>query len=972
VDSIICRGRPTRQAEDEKIGHPGDTITRGGNAGPDDRVSRPFVESAEQDREVGPIETEMTGLQNISGAERELCAEELLLPGRRTSYSDVAWNAEVEKLWKDRESRYRQIVEDQTDPVSRFLPDGTLTFVNGAYCSFFDKTEPELIGRCFFNFLSAEHGREVRNRIGLLNSEEPIFKYEHEIAVPPAELGWINWTFRGIFDDEAKIIEVQSVARVVTDRKRAELALKKSEARYSNLIRAIPDGVVAYDPMGKATYVNDGFVQLYGWSQEEVAEGAVVFVPPEERQRTLAAWRKTFEGEKVLLETKRMTKDGRILDIQLRTAILRDRDGNIRESIVIHRDITERKKAQEALQKAHDELERRVEERTAELAQINEQLRCEIAERKRAEERLKDSESRHRMLVENAPLGIISCDLQGRIIQMNSQLLTILGSPSLQETRAINVLSYPPFVEAGIVDEIRLCMEFGPRVFECPFTGKLRKSAWLRLHMVPTRDNLSHINGLQAIVEDITDRKQAQTALSDSEERFRAVFETAHDCIFLKDRDLAFSHVNPGFLKTLELSEPDVVGKTGDDLFAPQEAAYIKDLEDRVLGGQVVEATYNLTTSRLSKTFHCIRVPMRNSSGEMIGICGIARDVTERKALERRCPRSVGRYKSSLMDATLEQVRLAAQSESIVLLLGESGAGKDFLAKYLHDHSRRAGGPFFAINCAALTASIAESELFGHEPGSFTGSRGRKRGLLEMAEGGTLLLNEVGELSQELQGKLLTFLDTQSFTRVGGEKTIQVSARVVGATNRDLEREVEHGRFREDLYYRLNVFVIRVPSLRERKDDIPFLARDLLETLSIKLGRSVPPVLDVSALEALSRYEWFGNVRELRNVLERALILCRGDVIRSDEISIPRRKAEEFHDDKEIPVSVSVSGRSNMNEALELAKRLMIVGALRRCSGNVSAAARVLGVSRDALRHHIKMLDLDRRDPPKEDRGRWV
>ncbi len=874
---------------------------------------------------------------------------------------------ELQEGWEEREARYRQIVEDQTDPVARFRPDGNLTFVNRAYCRFFNKTEGELIGTGFFDCMTDEQALEVRNRMTLLKPTQSTFKRELEIAVPPAQFRWVNWTFQGIFDAERKLLEIQSVARDVTDRKRAEIALKKSEARYSNLIKAIPDGVVAYDPQGNATYANDGFVQLYGWSQEEVLGRSIGFVPPEEEQRTLAAWQKTFQGEKVLLETKRMTKEGKIIDIQLRTAILRDREGNISESIVIHRDITERKRAQEALQKAYDELERRVKERTAELAEINEQLRCEIAERKHVEERLRESESRHRMLVENAPLGIIWCDLQGRVIQVNSNLLTILGSPSPEKTKAINVLTYPPLVEAGVSDEIRRCMKSGPRVFECPYTSQWGKSTWLRLHMVPTRDNLGHIDGVQAIVEDITDRREAETALSESEERFRAVFETAQDLIFLKNRDLAYTHVNPAFLKSFDLEESQVIGKTAGQIFSPQEANYVTDLEGRVLGGQVMEATYNLTTHGFPRTFQCVRVPMRNSSGETSGICGIARDVTERKALELRFPRSAGRYTSTLMEATLEQVRLAAQSESIVLLLGESGSGKDYLAKYLHEHSRRTGGPFFAINCAALAASIAESELFGHEPGSFTGSRGRKRGLLEMAEGGTLLLNEVGELSQELQAKLLTFLDTQSFTRVGGEKTVQVNARIVGATNRELEREVEQGRFREDLYYRLNVFVIRVPPLRERKDDIPFLARDLLENLSIKLGRSVPPVLDISALDALSRYEWPGNVRELRNVLERALILCPGHAIKADDISIPRRKADELSDAKEIPVSATVSGRNNLNEALEMAKRQMIVGALRRCSGNVSAAARVLGVSRDALRHHMKMLELERRQPPRRD-----
>jgi PAS domain S-box-containing protein len=878
----------------------------------------------------------------------------------------------LHKVGEECEARYRQIVEDQTDPVCRFLPDGTVTFVNSAYCSFFAGIEEELIGMSLFDVMPGLTGIEVRERIASLTPAAPVFKYEYRIAVPQREGRWTNWTFRGIFDAEGEMVEIQSVVRDVTDRKQAELALKKSEARYFNLVKAIPDGVVAYDPEGKATYVNDGFVQLYGWSQEEISGRSIGFVPPEEQQRTLDAWQKTFEGEKVLFETKRMTKTGVLLDIQLKTAILRDREGNISESIVIHRDVTQHRRAQEALQKAHDELERRVDERTAELGKINEQLRREIGERKHVEEKLRQSESRYRMLVENAPLGIIWCDLHGKIIQANSNLSTILDSPSLQKTETINVLTYPPLVRSGVSEEIRRCMECGPRVFECPYESKWGKLAWLRLHMVPTRDNLGQTNGVQAIVEDITEQRMAQIALSESEERFRAVFETAQDLIFLKDRDLVYTHVNPAFLKSLDLEESQVIGKTAGQIFNAQEAGYVTDLEGRVLGGQVMEATYNLTTHGFPRTFQCVRVPMRNSSGETIGICGIARDVSERKALERRFPRSVGRYRSTLMEATLEQVRLAAQSESIVLLLGESGSGKDYLAKYLHDHSRRAGGPFFAINCAALTASLAESELFGHEPGSFTGSRGRKRGLLEMAEGGTLLLNEVGELSQELQAKLLTFLDTQSFTRVGGEKTVQVNARIVGATNRDLERDVEVGRFREDLYYRLNVFMIRVPSLRERKDDIPFLARDLLEILSVKLGRPVPPVLEVSALEALAGYEWPGNVRELRNVLERALILCRGHAIKSDDISIPVRKADELGEQAEDSISACVPHMNSLNEALQMAKRQMIVGALRRCSGNVSAAARVLGVSRDALRHHMKMLELGRREFPTRGGGEWV
>ncbi len=861
---------------------------------------------------------------------------------------------------RDDEARYRQIVEAHPDPICRFLPDGTLTFVNHAYCRYFDKTAEELIGRSFFGFMSGVQRAEVLARLESLKTDRQVLAYEHEIEVAPGESRWVKWLAGGIFDALDQLIEIQSVGRDITARKLAEIALRRSEARYSNLIKAIPDAVVAYDPSGQATYVNDGFGRLYGWSDEEVIGRSIDFVPEEERQETLDAWQKTFQGQDVLLETKRRTKDGTLLDIQLRTAILRDRSGSITESIVIHRDITARKKAQEALQQAHDELERRVEERTAELARTNQQLRRQIDERERAEEQLRKSEARYRMLVENAPLGIIACDMHGRVIQVNSNLLSVVGSPSPEDTAAINLFTFPPLVEAGISGEFQRCMESdGTRVFECFYTSKWGKSAWLRLHMVPTKDSLGRVDGVQAVVEDITHRKQAEADLCESEERLRAVFETAQDCIFLKDRALVYTHVNPAFLRSLELSEGAVIGKTDRDLFKHEEAGYLKDMETRVMAGQVMEATYVLTTHDAPRTFHCVRVPLRSASGVTIGICGIARDVTERKALERRCPRHRGRYHSAVMEATLAQTRLAAQSESIVLLLGESGSGKDYLATYLHEHSKRAGGPFFAINCAALAASLAESELFGHESGSFTGSRGRKAGLLEMAEGGTLLLNEIGELSLELQAKLLSFLDTQAFTRVGGEKTIKVNARIVAATNRDLEREATEGRFREDLYYRLNVFAIRVPSLRERKDDIPYLARDIVESLSIKLGRAVPPLLEGVALDCLSRYHWPGNVRELRNVLERALILCHDDVIRSEDINLPKKKGDQAVETKEIPVSVSVSRRCNMNQALEAAKRLMVESALRRSKGNISSAARLLGVSRDAMRYHIKALGLE-------------
>jgi DNA-binding NtrC family response regulator len=209
-------------------------------------------------------------------------------------------------------------------------------------------------------------------------------------------------------------------------------------------------------------------------------------------------------------------------------------------------------------------------------------------------------------------------------------------------------------------------------------------------------------------------------------------------------------------------------------------------------------------------------------------------------------------------------------------MLGESGSGKDHLARYIHDHSKRAGGLYFSINCAAVAPELAESELFGHERGAFTGARSRKRGLLELAEGGTLLLNEIGELSLHQQAKLLTFLETKKFTRVGGEREVDVNARLMAATNRDLEDAVKDGSFRKDLFYRLNVLPITVPPLRERRSDIPMLVQEFVHDLCEEMQLTEQPIITPSTMKAFQAYQWPGNVRELRNVLERALILSGG------------------------------------------------------------------------------------------------
>ncbi len=311
-------------------------------------------------------------------------------------------------------------------------------------------------------------------------------------------------------------------------------------------------------------------------------------------------------------------------------------------------------------------------------------------------------------------------------------------------------------------------------------------------------------------------------------------------------------------------------------------------------------------------------------------------------------------YPSAVMRSVFKQAAFAASGKSVILLLGESGVGKDYLAKYIHERSSYSSGPYFSLNCAAVPAELAESELFGHEAGAFTGAARRKRGLLELAEGGTLLLNEIGELSPALQAKFLTFLDTRTFTRVGGQQEIRVNARILAATNRDLQYEISAGRFRADLYYRLNVLSIKVPPLRERTEDLPILVAQLLSILAKDLQMSFTPELTAEDMAKLYNYHWPGNIRELRNVLERAIILSGGGTIKvdiegtgpCDAVSSP-------------PKVLNITDTSTLADSMQNLSRSMIEEALTRSKGKKELAASYLGVSRYTLRRWIQKLGMN-------------
>jgi PAS domain S-box-containing protein len=475
------------------------------------------------------------------------------------------------------------------------------------------------------------------------------------------------------------------------------------------------------------------------------------------------------------------------------------------------------------------------------------------------------------------------------------------------------------------------------------------------------------------LVRSIQLRRQIETALSESEERLQRVLDSTLDAIVTFDLESrAIQLFNRSAERLFACAASQGVGSAIDRYLAPA-------LLDRIREGEAGDAA---STSWLPDGFRVRRADGREVTVEasisLVRVrdrhfCTLVlRDVEElRRAQlealvlraelerERRFTEIVG--DSPPIRRILQHIETVAPTDSTVLILGETGTGKELVARAIHRCSPLAQAPLIAVNCAALPANLIESELFGHEKGAFTGAHCRKLGRFELADDGTLFLDEVGDLPLELQAKLLRVLQTGEIERVGGTKTIKVRARVIAATNRDLERAAANGSFRADLYFRLAVYPIVLPALRERTEDIPLLVQHLVEKHASRLGKrvgSIPP----EALSALASYPWPGNVRELENIVERAVIIGSHDG--RLQLRAPSGSVGD-------PVASAPAARSFLT--LEEMQRCHIRAALEQTGGQVSGAsgaARLLGLKPTTLESRMKRLGIRHRGrrgrPPKD------
>jgi formate hydrogenlyase transcriptional activator len=574
-----------------------------------------------------------------------------------------------------------------------------------------------------------------------------------------------------------------------------------------------------------------------------------------------------------------------------------------------------------------------------------------------------------RRIIDSIPALAWCARPDGSIEFLNKQWHDYTGlSPGEARDLGYQVAFHPEDRKSGSDKCRRLFSGNGPAESEIRLRRYDGTYRWFLIRVEPFRDETGQIIRWYGTSTDIEALKRTEERLREEERELRRITDAIPQAIVVQDPNGTPIYANRATLDYTGLTIEDVV-EPGfrERIFHPDDLQRLSEYRRSALARGV---PFELEQRALGndgqyRWFFIQFNPFRDERGRIVRWYATGTDIDERKRNEERTRNEnialreefdhslmfeeiVGSSQS--LRRVLKAVDKVAATDSTVLILGETGTGKELIARAIHRHSLRSSRAFIRVNCAAIPSELIAAELFGHEKGAFTGAVERRIGRFEAADGGTLFLDEIGDLPAETQIALLRVLQEREFERIGSTKPVQVDVRVLAATNRDLAADVEEGGFRRDLYYRLNVFPVNIPPLRERTEDIPLLAEYLMERYAKKAGKRITTI-DRSTLEMLQHYDWPGNIRELQNVIERAVILCETPVLYVDETwfrSEPRSKAG---------LSISFNAVQTINE------REMIERALTASEGRVGGpkgAAMKLGLPRQTLESKIKILGINK------------
>jgi PAS domain S-box-containing protein len=873
-----------------------------------------------------------------------------------------------------------RVLNSIADPLLLYAPDLRIVTANRAAVDMHQRSLDQLIGRhcyeVFYGRSGACEGCHVRE---VFRTGEPQMR-EKEIRLPDGRMRHFEIQAYAVRDSGGTVVQVIEHARDVSERRNLEHRFRASEDRYQTIVETAREGIFIADGEARVTFANRRLAGMLGYGVEEIL-GRSLFdlIDDGSREPAKEQLERRRKGLSDVYELNFRSRDGKYLVGLVSAAPLRVHDAFL-GSVGIVTDITRIKQVESELRTAKEFSEKIIDNITDNLIVVDPvtyrivQANASFLDRVGLDAGHVLGRPCYTVILGRntaCPEDGIPCPVQEAASLKRSAKCDKVYPDAGGQERMLQVLTYPLFGAGG---EVELIIRM-----EHDVTEKRRMEEALAFR---SKELQRTQHQLETLFE-ISRRAGAESSLPELlrilEEFTVGIFPDSDPLFLILDaeggRFLSFEECRPGAIEPICLLQ-EKMGGTG--LFE-EFARHLRTMKDpRVVtfpeGGEMhpfLNAVAELYPGGFGLPIlvgsQCVgyfllgaSAPAAHSSEDLRffralfdQVAGHIRSLVLHESELRRLrrePAETGSYGeivggSRKMREIYEMIDLLALSDATVLITGENGTGKEMVARAIHRQHARRRGPLVVANCSAYSQNLLESEIFGHEKGAFTGAIRQKRGRIERAQGGTLFLDEIGDISLATQILFLRFLQDRCFERVGGEETLEANVRVLAATNRDLRREVAEGRFREDLYYRLNVFSIDVPPLRERKEDVPPLSRHFLKKAALKEGKEIRGI-SPDTMQALMDYHWPGNVRQLENALSYAVILCPGESIKVSHL----------------PQFLKESGGGSSEISLAENERRAILRTLEETGWNKHEAARRLKVSRSTLYSKMSRYGLEKSD----------